>query len=46
MEKISLIDLAKMIKQGEAAKREIERRFNIKWEDIDIQVVKKDGDDH
>lgn len=42
MEKIPLIKLAAMIQQGEDAKREVERRFGIKWQDI--HVVTKSGE--
>ncbi|MFC4355341.1 hypothetical protein ACFO0S_09805 [Chryseomicrobium palamuruense] len=42
MERISLIKLTQMIQQGEDAKREVERRFGIKWEDV--RVVTKSGE--
>lgn len=37
MEKIPLIELRNMIKQGEEAKKEIERRFEVKWETIEMK---------
>lgn len=35
MNKTPLTDLVQFIKQGEKAKEEFERRFEVKWEDVE-----------